>query len=65
VNDPSDKLEITIDVLDCAEYAGAIDPPYRVRMGQDYDITLFASGFDDSEHVEGTAGGFYTITFNL
>jgi hypothetical protein len=61
VSDPRDKITIKVDVEDCTELKNEIDPPYRVRSGEEYDIRLTAIGFDPGEHIEGTAAVFYTL----
>ena len=41
VNDPTDKLEINVDIKDCLELEREIDPPYRIgREGYDARLTL-------------------------
>lgn len=65
VSDPADRIEINIEIGDCSDVEREIDPPYRFRSGEDYDVLLTAAGFDEGEHVEGTAGLYYTLFFKL
>jgi hypothetical protein len=65
VREPDDQLEIDIDVKDCLEIDGVIDPPYRVRAGEDYHVSLLSTGFKENEHVEGSASLYYTFFFSF
>jgi hypothetical protein len=64
VNDPTDKLEINVDIKDCVELEREIDPPYRIRR-EEYEVRLTAIGFDPDERVEGVAGVFYGLFLEL
>ena len=64
VNDPTDTLDITVDIQDCVALERAIDPPYRIRR-EAYEVRLTASGFEPDERVEGVAGVFYALFIEL
>ncbi len=65
VSDPSDRVEINLNIADCTDYEQDITPPFHVQCGQAYQITLTSKEFGSSEPVSGSAGVYYTLWFEL
>jgi hypothetical protein len=65
VSDPSDMIQINLNIADCTDYEQDVTPPFHVKGGQDYDITLVSKAFGSGELVSGSAGVYYTIWFEL
>jgi hypothetical protein len=58
-DDPSDRLDLTVQLLDCDPKADRVD--FRVRRGKNYRITLASRGFAPNEQVKGMVSVEYRI----
>jgi hypothetical protein len=60
-DDPSDKIELIKQIADCVKLEEQLNPPFKVKSGKTYTITLYAKGFNPGEVVEGKAAVNYSL----